>query len=67
MLIVATYLNVLLFSRGTIMNRDQVMGRCYETLGNLKAIVGKITDNKCLEIKGVTQKISIKVKLILVT
>lgn len=38
------------------MNRDQVKGRFNKTLGNLKEIVGKITDNKCLEIKGGAQK-----------
>lgn len=38
------------------MNKDQVKGRIEETKGKAKEVVGKILDNKEMEVKGNIQK-----------
>lgn len=38
------------------MNKDQVTGRVEETKGKIKEVVGKILDDKELEVKGNIQK-----------
>lgn len=44
-------------------NRDLAEGKFHEVKGNIKAFVGKLSDNKKLQVKGTVEKTAGKIQV----